>query len=207
MQNSWNTEGEKVFLLRCLELLAAVFRGPDAGTCAGMLSQGIPSLVAGCPEAARSILEPLTGMQAMLPEDHESFCDDLSVQHVRLFVTAQGGVPVPLYESCHVGASRQVMGPEARAMAERFRLAGVEPAGSEPPDHLPLEIEYLYMLLARGWDGADAAALQEAALFAGEVMLPWCASVESAIAEHAPGGFFHKSATLLNAVLAAVSKI
>lgn len=150
MPNSWNTEGEKVFMLRCLELLATIFRGPDAGTCSGMLAQGIPSLVSTCPEADRSILEPLMGMQAMLPEDHDVFCEDLAALHISLFVNAPGGVPVPLYESCHVGESRQVMGPSALAMRQRFEQVGVEPVQSEPPDHLPLEVEYLYLLLVRG---------------------------------------------------------
>jgi len=207
MNNSWTTENERVFLLHCLELCSAAFRGPDRETCEGIAGQAVPVLVQNCPAAAGTILKPLTGMQALFPEGAESLCDEIASTHVSLFVNDAGGTPVPPYESCHVGESRKVMGPQAAAMRERLAEAGVEPEGGEPPDHLPLEIEYLYLLLVRCWGEGDEASCPKAAAFASDVMLPWCRTFRDAIAETGHEGFFLLSADLLLAALEEVASL
>ena len=67
------------------------------------------------------------------------------------------------------------MGPSAVMMKERFESKGLSLGDHihEPPDHLAIQLEYMYFLLEKGWREDDSALMDEAVSFAGEVMLPW----------------------------------
>ncbi len=90
-------------------------------------------------------------------------------EHVRLFVTARGGVAAPPYESWYV--DRELSGPSARQVEAAYAEQGLiraEDAG-EPADYLPAELEFLYFLArhevaARAVEDESAlAAVQDAA--------------------------------------------
>ena len=59
-------------------------------------------------------------------------------------------------------------------MKDRLAAAGLAVSNdrSEPPDHLGIELEYLYFLLAEGFGGSPER-LAEAADFAENEMTPW----------------------------------
>jgi TorA maturation chaperone TorD len=68
-----------------------------------------------------------------------------------------------------------LMGPPAVMMKECFESKGLSLGDHihDPPDHLSIELEYLYFLLERGWSTDDAALMDEAVSFSAESMLPW----------------------------------
>jgi len=199
----------RLFLLDCIELLAVIFRGPDAQTCAGMILEGIPQLVSTNPLDEPHLKAALENLQASIPGPDRGrdaagrFCSDLEPEYVRLFISAGGGVPAPLYESCHVSQDHAVMGDSALRMRDRLQEAGLEVGGpsNEPPDHLGIELEYLYFQLSKAWGMRDDKRLEHGVLFAGTVMLPWVRLFAASVGEAAPEGFFQRAAGLLVAVL------
>jgi len=67
----------------------------------------------------------------------------------------------------------------------------------EPPDHLSIELEYLYWLLESGWKEDDRELLAAAAQFASDTILPWVHLFHRRLSEGATVPFFPSAATLL----------
>jgi TorA-specific chaperone len=110
--------------------------------------------------------------------DTKALYDHLEQAYVRLFVSHYGGVQAPLYESCYAatetGVMAPLMGAPAMAMKQRLRQKGLF-IGSDihdPPDHISIELEYLYFLLDKGWREGNPRLIHEAATFAAQIMLP-----------------------------------
>ncbi|MEW5773417.1 MAG: molecular chaperone TorD family protein [Thermodesulfobacteriota bacterium] len=185
-------------LLAALALLRKAFLGLP-GDCSGLLASDLPDLA----RAARgSALEtPLAGMAARSApgEDAEQACAGLASAHVALFVAGREGIPAPPYQSCHEGDGL-MLGPAAEAMQRRLAAEGLAVSGpaSEPADHLPVQIEFLYYLVSAGRDAAAAA-------FAREVPGTWAGRFRQAVAraagEDRDKGFFVQAADLLLATL------
>jgi TorA-specific chaperone len=198
---------ERVFLLNIIELAAAVFRGPSPEGWQALAEVGLPDLRARVPQRLGHFTGILDNLQAATAADPR----ELEAEYVRLFIAAGGGVAAPLYESCHTGGKPQVMGESALSMRRRLAEAGLEQAGSsnEPPDHLAVELEYLYHLLATGWTGDDsgdapepeAAAEAAGIAFASEVMLPWVGRFAAALDAGQPHPAYASCANLLLALL------
>ena len=88
-------------------------------------------------------------------------------------------------------------------MKRRFAELGIdiEIQTSEPPDHLSLEIEYLFLMLERAWiENAPRIEVAAREFVAGE-MRPWleCFQAKLTGSEQAP--FFTAAAGLLAAML------
>jgi TorA-specific chaperone len=89
--------------------------------------------------------------------DANALHDHLEEAYVRLFISHYSGVQAPLYESCYAGAesgtNAPLMGAPAAAMKQRLREKGLSIGSDihEPPDHISIELEYLYFLLEKGW--------------------------------------------------------
>ncbi|MBG0791030.1 MAG: molecular chaperone TorD family protein [Desulfovibrionaceae bacterium] len=195
----------ELFLLSAIELCAAVFRGPGAADWKALTDSGVPELLdrvqhfPGFPDG------PLHGLEAGLAGCASDF-GELETEYVRLFIAGPGGVPAPLYESCHAGGDPRTMGEPALAMRDRLAREGlaVNLDSNEPPDHLAIELEYLYHLLAQGWSGSDPAQARRGVLFAAEVMLPWVRRFRAALAGADPHPVFLAASDLALAILAAV---
>jgi TorA-specific chaperone len=89
-------------------------------------------------------------------------------------------------------------------MKERFESKGLSLGDHihEPPDHLSIELEYLYFLLERGWSEDDAALKDEAVSFAGGIMLPWVIKFqERLVAVETECRFYHLTTAILCAIL------
>jgi TorA-specific chaperone len=134
------------------------------------------------------ILDDLKAISAVFKSEAEMF-QCLEQAYVRLFINSRNGVTAPLYASCYAagsapGEDAALMGPPAVMMKERFESKGLSLGDHihEPPDHLAIELEYLYFLLEKGWREDDPALLDEAASFAGETMLPWVIKFQDRIA-------------------------
>jgi TorA maturation chaperone TorD len=89
-------------------------------------------------------------------------------------------------------------------MKERFESKGLSLGDHihEPPDHLAIELEYLYFLLERGWSGDDAALKDEAVSFVVEIILPWVIKFqERLVAVETECRFYQLTTAILGAVL------
>ncbi|WP_207262745.1 molecular chaperone TorD family protein [Desulfovibrio sp. Huiquan2017] len=201
-----------LFLLKMTELCAAVFRGPSEQEWAQMATHAVPELLDRVQEFPGFPADAITAFgDALASYADIGFFSALEAEYVRLFIAAPGGVPVPLYESCHSNAGRRVMGASSLAMRDRLTEVGLEVGSmsNEPPDHLSLELEYLFHLCSKGWTDEPGAA-EQGARFAGEVMLPWVSRFREALAaagtEAGPGQVYLAGADLVLALLTVVAE-
>jgi TorA maturation chaperone TorD len=129
--------------------------------------------------------------------------DRLEEEYVRLFISNRQGIRTPLYASCYIAKNSEertpLMGEPALAMQERFQSKGLSLAEDigEPPDHLSIELEYLYFLLKKGWADNNNQLVDEAASFASETMLPWVMKLLQALGEVETAGRFYPLLTTL----------
>ena len=98
------------------------------------------------------------------------------------------------------------MGQSALDMRDRLAASGlaVDLASNEPPDHLSIELEYLYHLLATGWSENDPSLAAQGVEFAETVMLPWVRRFRDALAKADPHPVFLAVADIALAALAFV---
>jgi TorA-specific chaperone len=100
------------------------------------------------------------------------------------------------------------MGEPAAMMTKRLQSKKLSLADTlhEPPDHLSIELEYLYFLLQKGWAEDDRMLIAEAAEFAGESMLPWVGTFRDKLTAAAPSPFYPMMAALLLCLLRCVTE-
>ncbi|MGE4421762.1 MAG: molecular chaperone [Pseudodesulfovibrio sp.] len=198
----------KIVLLNLMELCAAIFRGPDEQGWRELATHGLPELLGRVQDFPGLAAEPLERLRrALAPHADAGDFSPLETEYVRLFIAGPGGVPAPLYESCHRDGAPRTMGRSALAMGDRLAEAGLEISlpSNEPPDHLALELEYLFHLCAEGWTN-DPALADKAARFADEVMLPWVGCFRDRLAGADPDPVFPAAADIALALLGAVAQ-
>ncbi|MFV0348641.1 MAG: molecular chaperone [Halodesulfovibrio sp.] len=206
----FSDETSRLFLLCTIELSAAVFRGLAETDCLALCEEGLADLHP-LYKADKGNLADLCGKIASLEqlcdshaEDRSGFCQLCSTEYVRLFVSNREGVPVPLYASCHTAESeRRVMAAPALAMQERLAAVGLKTSGesNEPPDHISIQLEYLYYLLSTGWRDHDGTALESAAGFVRTDMLPWVGELKAKLEAHDQCGLYSGTAGMLTTLL------
>jgi TorA maturation chaperone TorD len=210
------TANQKQVVLESLEKLCSIFWGPDLEKCRQLLSKEDRHLFAGLSElGAKDDSNPHLLLRNIIENfsDAESLFDHLEEIYVRCFVNAIGGVPAPLYHSCYPenrqgDAPPTLMGEIALSMKQRFASKGLSIAETigEPPDHLAIEIEYLYFLLHNGWETQNSTYLVEAASFAGNFMRPWVTRFRDRLKRESNADFYTHAATLLMSLLDLISK-
>ena len=154
------------------------------------------------------ILDELRAINTSFLDEGEIF-QYLEQAYVRLFINSRDGIVAPLYASCYEagrapGEDAPLMGPPAVLMKERFESKGLSLGDhiQEPPDHLAIELEYLYFLLERGWSDDDAALKDEAVSFAGEIMLPWVTKFQKRLVTvETKRRFYQLTTSILYAIL------
>ena len=195
----------KIVLLKAVELCVAVFRGPGAPLWAAMTDSGVPELLSSVQHYSGFPAGPLSRLRKGLRGCAGDY-GILETEYVRLFIAGPGGVPAPLYASCHLGGGSRTMGRPALDMRDRLAAAGlaVDLDSNEPPDHLAIELEYLYHLLASGWTGDDPAPAVQGVEFATTVMRPWVRRFRDTLAKADPHPVFLAAADLVVGVLESV---
>jgi len=182
--------GNKKFntaVLEGIQIMCQMFWGPDLDSCRHMTEGGFFQnfeIIFGKSEKRKSeekfsvILDNINSIINGF-DSFQSFFDQLNECYVRLFVNAKEGITAPLYASCYEFENAPMMGESAIKMKNRFLSKGLslENLVHEPPDHLAVELEYLFFLLQETSfdlnDDSDKFISNEAASFAGETMLPW----------------------------------
>jgi len=205
------SEKQKEDLLNGLALLAQVFWGPEPELCRDMVQGGFredlkalsPLLGPEGREAAARLAALTRGRTSP-----ERLCLELEEDFLRLFVTAREGLKSPPYHSFYESEEGRLMGRPALMMAKRLEALGVDlrTRTKEPPDHLAVEIEYLFILLEGGLSQGRAELLAQARGFAAQEMLPWVARLAQGLeSEESAGPFYPAAAGLLVSVLSLVA--
>ena len=193
------------------ELLDAAESGALAEVLAEALAE-LPVQQAAFQGALRSF-EALP--RVLSPSGPHGTLHTLEVEYTRLFLGP--GLPkVPPYESVYADreeadAPGPLWGRTTFAVRDEYRQAGLVPhPGSDPPDHLAAELEFVAFL-----SQAEAAALadgdlqeaerarQRRALFITDHLRRWAPAVAAKAAEEAGHPLYEAAATLLHAVVVA----
>ena len=147
-------------------------------------------------------------------ENSAALFQSLEAEYVTLFINNQQGIAAPLYHSCYAGpegfdSPAILMGEPALEMKKRLASSGLALSGefNHPPDHLCIEIEYLYFLLKEGWHGDEKEGLAEGQAFAGEWMLPWVRTFQDRLFKVDQDGFYTLAAGLLVNLLSVFKKV
>lgn len=209
------TNAQKPALLKSLQKLCSIFWGPDLEKCQEILVEDyflpfeIIDNVSG--NDAQDTLEKFQESIRNF-SDAETLFNYLEEAYVRLFVNARGGIATPLYQSCYsdfkrAGTKASLMGESAVLMKQRFESKDLSLADdlNEPPDHLAIELEYLYFLLEKGWADKENELIAEAAAFAGESMLPWISELRNQLQREFICPFYPLAVTLLVAILSFIA--
>ena len=202
---------EQIILLDGLKIMAQTFWGPSVVECAEMVKENYLNRL----DSLTSVLK--TGAVDGLHEigsiirsfsDGDSLYEYLEEGYVRLFISAKGGVTAPLYESCYEFEGAPLMGRVAAEMKERFEAKGLSVADTiqEPPDHLSMELEYLYFSLDKGWRDQDHGLITEAAEFASDTLIPWVSKLSARLASEGDCRYYPLMAAVLVEVLNVIGR-
>ena len=201
---------EQRILLDGLKIIGQTFWGPSIEDCRQMMEPRYLDRL----QSLTSVLKTETGddlheIVSIIKSfsDGDSLYQHLEEGYVRLFISAKGGVTAPLYESCYEFEGAPLMGRAATEMKERFETIGLSVADNiqEPPDHISIEIEYLYFLLDKGWREKDGALVTEGSAFAAETMLPWVSKLSARLAAEEDCRYYPLMAAVLIQVLIVVA--
>lgn len=153
-----------------------------------------PGLIAqGVAEVAAYLADPAAGSA-------EGF-DRLLWDYTRLFI-GPAKLPAPPYESVYRSPDRLLFQEETLAVRKAFRAYGLETAraGSEPDDHIGLELQFLAetcrVAAEAGVAGVDQV-LRDQAAFLDEHLLQWAADFAADVTRSAETGFYRGMAQLL----------
>jgi len=205
-----STKDQQQALLQLLKEMSIVFWGPDQEKCVALSKESVFNpfeKISGLPgfqisktiTEIKSVLKMFTSADALYLHLEEAY--------VRLFISDIKGVTAPLYASCYAnkksGEKALLMGEPAIDMKSRFKSKGLSLSNElhEPPDHISIELEYLYFLLSKGWSGNDEDLISEASTFAAEVMLPWISEFQARLAVEKECRFYPLMASILAAIL------
>jgi putative dimethyl sulfoxide reductase chaperone len=192
---------QQTALLEGIEALCRIFWGPDEASCEAMLAgelwRPFAVLATAMGTTTTQTLDRIrfeTARFASAKKLHEH----LEEIYVRLFIGSRLGITAPLYQSCYAYENAPLMGPPAEEMAARFMSKGLAISENrhEPPDHLSLQLEYLYFLLNGGWDLTDDDLTAEAASFAA-TMTPWVIRLREKLERDTGDRFYWMAAMLL----------
>lgn len=122
--------------------------------------------------------------------DDEGFYNTLAVEYTRLFINATPKVACSPYESMY--RENVIMGDSTLDVMERFSRAGLKVAGNfhDLPDHVAVELEFLYYLMTYGY-------AQEHASFMNEHFLKWIPKFCEEVEKNDRTGFYRHAAAVL----------
>jgi len=200
------TEPQRQALLETLQKISAIFWGPDENRCEEMfngnyfaaLKELKSQLQFDPPDTPHNLVALINSFQ-----DSKALYDTLEETYVRLFVSSKDGITAPLYHSCYEFDNAPLMGRPALLMRENFRNKGLALSTqiNEPPDHLAIEIEYLYFLLQKGWADNKESYIAEAIAFIDDELRKWVGIFREKLAADPNAKFYFLTASILCAVM------
>lgn len=157
------------------------------------------------------LVEKVLGSFRGPAEKREQLLLDLKVEYNRLFVGPMPPV-CPPYESFYdedrpKEMQRILMGPASEAMAEALRAEGLELTldYAELPDHMSVQLEFMYYLLARAMAGEEDAGsyLEKANNFLKEHLSQWLPKLGVKVSQETRHPFYQGIGLLLEATVQA----
>jgi len=188
----------------CFRFLAACFYRPKREEfqqyC--VLEHLSAALGAVCPEAAPHVNAMREAMAASTEES-------LTIEHAKLFI-GPFDLQAPPYGSVYLDEGYRVMGDSTMEALDFYRLAGLtlDDGFTELPDHIAVELEFMYFLIHREWSAlaqgrpntaADFAKLQSA--FIQQHLAKWIAPFCLRLRESAVHPFYLSLADCLAAYI------
>jgi TorA-specific chaperone len=202
---------EQTILLDGLKIMGRIFWGPSLEECTEMVREPyldrLQSLKSMLQARSFDSLDQIVSTIKRFP-DVDSLYEHLEECYVRLFISAKGGIVAPLYESCYEFEGAPLMGRAATEMKELFEVKGLSVADTiqEPPDHLSMELEYLYFLLDKGWRDQDGTLVAEGSAFAAVTMLPWVSKLHERLASEKQCLFYPLMVSILEDILRTIGE-
>ncbi len=198
-------------LVAGVQMLSELFWGPNLQRCHDILTgtyfQAFTTLESVLKFNPPDVLQRIESHLKNFP-DPDSLFQNLEPDYVRLFISHRDGIAAPLYESCYFGVepgeTGSLMGEPALRMKRCFEAKGlsIDERVGEPPDHLAIELEYLYFLLEKGLSDNDRELIMEASSFSSDIMLPWVTKLQKRLAAvETEGSFYRLITTILCAIL------
>ncbi|NOR26708.1 MAG: hypothetical protein GQ542_20425 [Desulforhopalus sp.] len=192
----------------CFKLLAACFYEPEralfieeqVGEKLGML---FDSLV---PDDARIAREMVKFVEQM--DQHT-----MSIDHAALFVGPFELLAAP-YGSVYIEKKRRVMGESSVNAARYYQEAGLSVDIKEPPDHIVIELEFMYYLCNKEASASQNGQTAKAnhyreiqARFYHQAIKPWAGDFCEAIRVGTDNGFYVNLAECLDSFLISCENI
>jgi len=148
---------------RVYKLLSDCFQSPDAELpermreLSGLLNALHPDIRLEVPEMPDPT--DVTG-KVVMPDTAEagsgSFLEQLKAEHARLFI-GPFSLPVPPYGSMYMDKDEHLMADSTQDVHRWYLSEGIETAIKEMPDHICVELEFLYLLAYRELKALEAA--------------------------------------------------
>ena len=202
-----NERTEVILRSNCYKLLAGCFYEPDEGLLLGeRVCENLENLLREyAPEAAAAA----SAMAAALGGQSE---EALRVDYAALFV-GPFTLIAPPYGSVYLDKGRRVMGDSTLQVLRFYQDAGLAVEIDEPPDHVAVELEFLYYLadreasaLAAGREGEAAELREMQARFFFTCFGPWVYEFCRVIRRGTANPFYLALADCLGGFLAACER-
>ena len=138
----------------------------------------------------------------------------LQVEHTRLFINGVPHVLAPPYASVYIDGGRLFGRPAARAL-RAYQQAGLtlSAAAHALPDHLAVELEFMFYLGREGLEASEQGDVAQAdrmrrrsAEFLSECLLPWAPAWRQRVEESAQLAFYPALARVIETWLSADSQ-
>jgi TorA maturation chaperone TorD len=192
----------------CFKLLAACFYEPDK---AMFIEHQVCENLQNLSDSLSSDAANHAGKMDMYLKTLSQ--EKLSIDHAALFVGPFELLAAP-YGSVYTEDTRQVMGKSTIDVLSFYETAGLSVEIQEPPDHIAIELEFMYYLCAKeatavnDKKSADADGLRKQQIdFYFSALKPWAAKFCEAIRAGIDNGFYINLADCLEHFLASCEQI
>ncbi len=140
----------------CFKLLAACFYEPDKEMfLEEQLCDNLALLLQSLSPGAVAEAEAMKGWLQSTPQEQ------LRLDHAALFIGPFELIAVP-YGSVYLENNRRVMGDSTLSTERFYQDAGLLVEMKEPPDHIAIELEFMYFLCVKEAEALTQGALDEA---------------------------------------------
>lgn len=156
-------------------------------------------LAALCPQLPESAIAPATRLAKTWASALETDREPLNLAYAKLFL-GPFEIAAPPYASLYLDPERKLMGTVSMDVGQTYAEAGLGPAESGPreaPDHIALELEFLYYLAYQAATEDDTAWLERYRKFADQHLERWAPQLAEAIREADKHPFYNALADLL----------
>jgi TorA-specific chaperone len=200
------TDQHQIAVQEAIKTMCRIFWGPDMESCRALIQRKFllpfenlePVLNQGLSDALQEINSFIMPFM-----NEEALFQNLEETYVRLFVNTRAEIQTPLFQSCYEDERALLMGEAAVKMKKKLEAKGLTLTETihEPPDHLSVELEYLYFLLDNGRINQDDTLLAEAGIFAADMMLPWIKEFVARLRQEKDNLFYPQIALILGLIL------